>query len=271
MYLIYNNRMWGAWYGPVGAVQRLRQADLARQRQRLPPHPHAHLAVVERRARAHDASGPSASRATDYGPCRPRDLNWAYVYQRANHAGCPDYAQVHARKGASATKRALVKYSGAFGPPQLRGPAVSAVQAGAPPVADRAPTTAQTVAAVRRLPAPAPRLPGHRRDEPDDVAGAAGRGEVARRSGRRRRDLGDDRLADRRSSCAQLLGRQRVDHVARAPRRRGPGAAAASTAKPSSVRWRSARGGRSGSRRARPSRAPRAGPRRATAGCARTA
>ena len=53
MYIIFNSRMWGMWDRQVGGVRRAASTKYkaAPVRQHLPPHPHAHLAVVERRAR----------------------------------------------------------------------------------------------------------------------------------------------------------------------------------------------------------------------------
>jgi peptidoglycan hydrolase-like protein with peptidoglycan-binding domain len=64
----------------------------------------------------------------DYGPCRPADLNWAAPYRRANPNRCPRYARVTAAKGASATRRALITYSGIELRTGSRGNAVKAVQ-----------------------------------------------------------------------------------------------------------------------------------------------
>lgn len=87
---------------------------------------------------------------TDYGPCRARDLNWAHVYTGRNLVPCPSYPAVHPKKTASATKKALVKYSGAAVRAGWTGPAVSAVQR-----ALHVPATgvvdAATVAAVRHF------------------------------------------------------------------------------------------------------------------------
>jgi hypothetical protein len=85
---------------------------------------------------------------TDFGPCRPRDLNWAYLYLVPNLLGCPDYARVTAPASASDTKRALIKYSGAAVRHGWTGPAVSAVQR-ALHVTASGTYDWQTVAAVR--------------------------------------------------------------------------------------------------------------------------
>jgi peptidoglycan hydrolase-like protein with peptidoglycan-binding domain len=67
---------------------------------------------------------------TDYGPCRPRDLNWAYRYAGVRLLPCLSLPRVLAGATASATKKALVTYSGAAVHAGSGGPAVSAVQRG---------------------------------------------------------------------------------------------------------------------------------------------
>ena len=66
--------------------------------------------------------------ADDYGPCRPRDLNWAPNHAAARQTQCPYYPTVHAARGSSRPKAALVKYAGAALRSGLTGPAVTAVQ-----------------------------------------------------------------------------------------------------------------------------------------------
>jgi peptidoglycan hydrolase-like protein with peptidoglycan-binding domain len=65
---------------------------------------------------------------TDYGPCRARDLNWAGTYQRPRRSPCPRYPDVTAPRHASATKVALIEFSGAEVRPGWGGPATSAIQ-----------------------------------------------------------------------------------------------------------------------------------------------
>ncbi len=147
MYLIYNNRMWGAWSGRWEqyngcAKLRSRADDNACHRT------HVHISLSWNGALGHTSFWGQSVRPTDYGPCRPADLNWAYLYQRANHAGCRNYARVHAKKGSSATKKALVTYSGAPVRHNWHGPAVSAVQR-ALHLSPTGTYNAKTVAAVR--------------------------------------------------------------------------------------------------------------------------
>jgi hypothetical protein len=65
---------------------------------------------------------------TDYGPCRPADLNWAAPYRAANHRPCARFPRVTPGRGASAVTVALITYSGAVLRGGWTGPAVAAVQ-----------------------------------------------------------------------------------------------------------------------------------------------
>jgi peptidoglycan hydrolase-like protein with peptidoglycan-binding domain len=67
--------------------------------------------------------------ATDYGPCRARDLNWAGRYTGYNPRVCPKYPAVAAPARSSAAVHNLVRYSGILLYKGSTGPAVSAVQA----------------------------------------------------------------------------------------------------------------------------------------------
>jgi peptidoglycan hydrolase-like protein with peptidoglycan-binding domain len=127
MYLIYDNRMWGSWdgrwhdYNGCGST-RSRAYDNSCHRT------HVHVSLSWNGAMGTTSFWTKRVSAPDFGPCRPRDLNWAGRYTRPNHAGCPQYAPVHAAKRASAVKKALVKYSGAPVRHGWGGPAVTAVQ-----------------------------------------------------------------------------------------------------------------------------------------------
>ena len=66
--------------------------------------------------------------ARDYGPCRPRDLNWAAPYTAPNRTRCTTYARVAARAGASTLLRSLTAYSGQVLRIGSSGGAVTAVQ-----------------------------------------------------------------------------------------------------------------------------------------------
>jgi hypothetical protein len=130
MYVIYDNRMWGSWGGGWEdyngcEAKKMQAAAYANSCHRT--HVHISLSWDGAYGRTSYWTKKVATR-TDYGPCRPKDLNWAWVYTTPNYAGCPHYPTVTAAKGASATKKALVTYSGAAVHSGSQGPAVTAVQ-----------------------------------------------------------------------------------------------------------------------------------------------
>ncbi|HEX3336262.1 MAG TPA: peptidoglycan-binding domain-containing protein [Jatrophihabitans sp.] len=127
MYLIYNNRMWGSWDGtwqPYNNCANLpgRADDNACHRT------HMHISLSWNGATGRTSFWTNRVYLTDFGPCRAADLNWAFLYTRVNPQACPQYPQVQAKGTASATKKALVTYSGAAVRGGWGGPAVSAVQ-----------------------------------------------------------------------------------------------------------------------------------------------
>jgi hypothetical protein len=127
MYLIYDNRMWGSWDGRWHdyngcAKRRSRADDNACHRT------HVHISLSWNGAMGRTSYWTKRVSATDYGPCRPRDLNWAARYKGFNLSGCPQFPVVKAARTASAAKKALVTYSGATVRRGWSGPAVTAVQ-----------------------------------------------------------------------------------------------------------------------------------------------
>ena len=127
MYLIYDNRMWGAWDG------RWEQYDNCLHH----PAPaydntchrtHVHISLTWNGAMGRTSYWTGRVWPTDYGPCRAADLNWAFRYTGRQLLPCLDLPQVLPRPRASAVKKALVNYSGAAAHPGSAGPVVSAVQ-----------------------------------------------------------------------------------------------------------------------------------------------
>jgi hypothetical protein len=127
MYLIYNNRMWGSWSGRWEAYN-----NCAHQPQTAYDNSchrtHVHISLSWNGATGRTTFWFGRSVATDYGPCRPRDLNWAGPRLHINWIQCPRYPKVVPAARASATKVALVTYSGAVMQIGCTGPAVSAIQ-----------------------------------------------------------------------------------------------------------------------------------------------
>jgi peptidoglycan hydrolase-like protein with peptidoglycan-binding domain len=127
MYIIWNNRIWGAWNGRWDSYNNCAHLT-SRANDNACHRTHVHLSLSWNGAMARTSYWSKRVVSTDWGPCRPRDLNWAYLYQHANYLGCASFPRVRAPEGASAIKRALVTYSGAPVRRGWGGPAVSAVQ-----------------------------------------------------------------------------------------------------------------------------------------------
>ena len=131
MYVIWNDRIWGAWAPLDGwakystcAAHPEPAADTVCHRNQL------HVSLSWDGALGHDSFWSRTVSRPDYGPCRPRDLNWAPAYTTANPRPCPDYPALAVPKGASAILSGLVKYSGATVGAGDGGAVVSAVQRG---------------------------------------------------------------------------------------------------------------------------------------------
>jgi hypothetical protein len=127
MYLIYDNRMWGAWDGTwedYNGCAHLPARAYDNQCHRT----HVHISLGWAGAMGATSFWTKQVAGTDYGPCRARDLNWAGTYQRPRRSPCPRYPDVTAPRHASATKVALIEFSGAEVRPGWGGPATSAIQ-----------------------------------------------------------------------------------------------------------------------------------------------
>jgi peptidoglycan hydrolase-like protein with peptidoglycan-binding domain len=129
MYLIWNNRIWSAYDAAAGwqpysscAVHPDRGWDTTCHRD------HIHFSLSWAGAMGRTSFWSKRVAATDYGPCRPADLNWAAPYQAANPRRCAAYPPVRPPAGASATLGALTTWSGIVLRSGASGPAVPAVQ-----------------------------------------------------------------------------------------------------------------------------------------------
>jgi len=152
MYLIWNDRIWGAYatdsgWRPYSACAARPEAgyDTACHRN----HVHISLSWAGAMARTSFWSGHVA--APDHGPCRPADLNWAAPYRAPTPSPCPKYPTVTAPAGSSPVAVALARWSGMTLGPGSAGPAASAVQAALGLPADGAfgPLTGVAVSAFR--------------------------------------------------------------------------------------------------------------------------
>jgi peptidoglycan hydrolase-like protein with peptidoglycan-binding domain len=148
MYLIWNNRIWGAYNPAAGwrpystcAVHPDPSWDTTCHRD------HIHVSLGWAGAQRRTSFWTKAVVAPDYGPCRPSDLNWAAPYSAPRATRCPSYPLVVAPAGSSAQLRQLTTYSGIRLTTGMTGPVVTAVQkvVGATPDGDYGPLTAAAV------------------------------------------------------------------------------------------------------------------------------
>jgi peptidoglycan hydrolase-like protein with peptidoglycan-binding domain len=137
MYIIWNDRIWGSYNALAGwrpystcAAHPEVASDSVCHRDRV------HVSLSWAGAMAQTSFWSKTVAGPDYGPCRPRDLNWAAAYTGRNAAACPTYPVVTAPAGSSATATALIKYSGATVLPGYSGPVVSALQKALGVIAD---------------------------------------------------------------------------------------------------------------------------------------
>jgi peptidoglycan hydrolase-like protein with peptidoglycan-binding domain len=152
MYLIWNNKIWGAYRASEGwrpystcASHPEKSSDTACHRD----HIHISLSWAGAARRTSFWSGRVA--AVDYGPCRAADLNWAAPYTGPRAVPCPPHATVTAPAKSSSVAAALYAASGAQLAPGSTGPLVTALQRGLRVVADGSfgPMTGAAVSAFR--------------------------------------------------------------------------------------------------------------------------
>jgi len=129
MYLIWDDHIWGSYAAEAGwrpyatcASHPDPSWDTACHRD------HIHVSLSWAGATGRTSFWTRHVAATDYGPCRPADLNWAAPYATANPVPCPARTALTAPAGAPAVEVALVRDSGATVGPGSTGPVVTAVQ-----------------------------------------------------------------------------------------------------------------------------------------------
>jgi hypothetical protein len=128
MYIIWDNRIWGAWNGKWSDYNGCAKTpapgmDNACHRN----HMHISLSWAGALGRTEYWSGRVYS-GNDYGPCRPRDLNWAANYAVPRATRCPSFPLVAAPPKSSPAMQTLVPYSGAVLQPGMGGEPVKSVQ-----------------------------------------------------------------------------------------------------------------------------------------------
>jgi hypothetical protein len=146
-YVIWDNRIWGSWDGAWEPYLNC-ASEPSSTYDNLCHRTHVHVSLSWNGARAQTTFWTGRVAGFDYGPCRPKDLNWADPRWAFNGRPCPAYPKVQAPAAATSVTRNLTSYSGARLSAGMTGPAVTAVQA-----ALRVPQTgvmdATTRAAVR--------------------------------------------------------------------------------------------------------------------------
>ena len=129
MYIIWNNRIWGAYRPADGWRPYAGCAGTPSPGSDTTCHRnHVHLSLSWAGAMGRTSWWTRTVAGPDYGPCRVPDLNWAPAYTAVNPVPCPSYPKVSPAPGASALNRSLVTYSGMTLQRGSAGPAVSAVQ-----------------------------------------------------------------------------------------------------------------------------------------------
>jgi hypothetical protein len=129
MYVIYDNRMWGAWDGRWADYNNCSHHPQASY-DNFCHRTHMHISLSWDGAMGRTSYWTRHVRASvDYGPCRHAGLNWAPPYRGRNTEPCPSAPHAVAGQGASAVKHHLVAYCGIALHRGSTGPAVNAVQA----------------------------------------------------------------------------------------------------------------------------------------------
>ena len=122
MYIIWNKRIFGL-YRPADGWRPYSCSGVTACHQ-----DHVHISLTWNGATGRTSFWTRQVSPTDYGPCRPADLNWAPRYSGVNLTPCPPHATVAAPAGATAAAAKLMQYSGAEVTAGQTGPVVAAVQ-----------------------------------------------------------------------------------------------------------------------------------------------
>jgi hypothetical protein len=127
MYIVFDNRIWGAWdqtWQPYSTCASHPQTSWDSTCHRN----HMHISLSWTGALKETSFWSKRVPATDWGPCRARDLNWAAARWFTSVRPCPQYPTVYAPRGASPMLQGLYQWSGAVLHLGYTGPAVVAVQ-----------------------------------------------------------------------------------------------------------------------------------------------
>lgn len=131
MYLIWNNKIWGAYNTPAGwrpyqdcgtAAKASSAFDTTCHRN------HIHISLSWEGAMGRTSFWSKKVAAPDYGPCRVAGFSWAGSYASANPRVCRSVAAARPEAGSSALHAALVRSSGITVRRGHSGPVVVAIQ-----------------------------------------------------------------------------------------------------------------------------------------------
>ena len=131
MYLIWNNRIWGA-YRPADGWRSYQSCDTAAKAavglDTSCHRDHVHLSLSWEGAMGGTSFWTKKVAAPDYGPCRVAEFNWAASRGSANPTPCPSAPPVRAEAGSSALHASLVRSSGLTVTRGSSGPVVVLIQ-----------------------------------------------------------------------------------------------------------------------------------------------
>jgi peptidoglycan hydrolase-like protein with peptidoglycan-binding domain len=129
MYIIWNNKIWGAYAADRGWRAYSSCADHPERSWDTTCHRnHMHISLSWAGAMGRTSFWTRQVAAADFGRCRPADLNWSYGYKQPNPRPCPRFGVVRPPAGASALLKSLTNYSGRFVQVGSKGAIVTAVQ-----------------------------------------------------------------------------------------------------------------------------------------------
>ncbi|HEY8790076.1 MAG TPA: peptidoglycan-binding domain-containing protein [Actinopolymorphaceae bacterium] len=128
MYLIWNNKIWGAYSADAGWRPYNNCANTPQSSMDTACHRnHIHFSLSWEGAMKKTSFWTKTVAAKEYGPCRAADMNWSGRYS-VRYTPCPRYPAVTAPAGSSTVMKNLVRFSGITLVSGDSGPAVAAVQ-----------------------------------------------------------------------------------------------------------------------------------------------
>jgi hypothetical protein len=128
MYLIWNNKIWGAYSADAGWRPYSNCANTPQSSMDTACHRnHIHFSLSWEGAMKKTSFWTKAVAAKEFGPCRAADMNWSGLYS-VRYTACPRYPAVSAPAGSSTVMKNLVRFSGITLVSGDTGPAVAAVQ-----------------------------------------------------------------------------------------------------------------------------------------------